>query len=29
MYDNYLQFATQYNDVVNELDKVYKQEQNV
>jgi hypothetical protein len=29
LYDNYLSFATQFNDIVNELDKVYKQESNL
>ena len=28
IYDNYLEYATQFNDVVNELDKIYKQEVN-
>ena len=26
LYDNYLEYATQFKDVVNEMDKIYKQE---
>ena len=29
LYNNYLSFATQFNDIVNELDKAYKQESNL